>query len=264
MDRIVSNHSAQRTCRQVRGNRGAADPGFHDSVHPAIVFSDLPASVGHAPTCRSRAPLRAVQILEELLGPISGDRATSVAGALIKRFGSLGRVVSAPLEQLNEVCGEERTGPIIHAARAIVEAALREEVVGSPVDSMDPALGRYLRSRFGDFRNERMHAIFLDGQQLYIADENVSEGTHGDVVLHSRQLLARAFNLNAVRLIIAHNHPSDACSPSPADVEATRRLKELCSAVDLVLQDHLIITRSRCFSMKKGGYLSPGALINGL
>jgi DNA repair protein RadC len=164
-------------------------------------------------------------------------------------------VVSAPLEQLNEVCGEERTGPIIHAARAIVEAALREEVVGSSVDSMDPALGRYLRSRFGDFRNERMHAIFLDGQGRYIADENVSEGTHADVVLHSRRLLARAFDLNAVRLIIAHNHPSDACSPSTADIEATRRLKEICAAVDLVLEDHLILTRSRCFSMKKGGYL---------
>jgi DNA repair protein RadC len=163
---------------------------------------------------------------------------------------------------LNEVCGEERTGPIIHAARAIVEAALREEVVGSRIDSTDPALGRYLRSRFGDFRNERMHAIFMDGQQRYIADETVSEGTHGDVVLHSRRLLTRAFDLNAVRLIIAHNHPSDACSPSSGDVEATHRLKEICCAVDLVLEDHLIVTRSRCFSMKKGGYLSRGKFIN--
>ena len=256
MDRIISDHSTQRSYRQVRGERGAADAGFHNSVHPAVVFSDRPASLGHAPARASRAPLRSVQILEELLEPISGERATVVAGALIKRFGSLSRVVSAPLEQLNEVCGEQRTGPIIHAARAIVEAALREEVVGSCVDSMDPALGRYLRSRFGDFRNERMHAIFLDGQQRYIADENVSEGTHSDIVVHSRRLLTRAFDLNAVRLIIAHNHPSDACSPSPADVDATRRLQEICTAVDLVLEDHLIVTRSRCFSMKKGGYLS--------
>lgn len=174
---------------------------------------------------------------------------------MIKRFGSLSRVVSAPVEQLNEACGEQQTGSIIHAARVMIDAAFREEVVGSPVVSMDPALGRYLRSRLGSFRDERMHAIFLDGQQRYIADENVGEGTHGNVVLHSRRLLTRAFELSAVNLIIAHNHPSGDCSPSASDVVATQRLKELCTAVDLVLADHLIVTKNRCYSLKKGGYL---------
>lgn len=164
-------------------------------------------------------------------------------------------MVSAPVEQLNDVCGEQQTGPIIHAARIMIEAAFREQVVGSPVMSMDPALGRYLRSRLGDFRDERMHAIFLDGQRRYIADENVGEGTHGDVVLHSRRLLSRAFELSAVILIIAHNHPSGECSPSAADIVATRRLKELCAAVDLVLEDHLIITRTHLYSFKGGGDL---------
>lgn len=164
-------------------------------------------------------------------------------------------MVSAPVEQLNEVCGEQQTGPMIHAARVMIEAAFREEVVSSPVISSDPALGRYLRSRYGDFRDERMHAIFLDGGRRYIADENVGEGTHSDVVLHSRRLLSRAFELSAVGMIIAHNHPSGDCKPSPEDIEATRRLKQLCSTVDLVLEDHLIVTKARCFSMKKGGFL---------
>ena len=255
MDWLFSDHSAQRASRPVRGERGGADPALHDPVHPALVFSDRAAPLGHAPACTTRAPLRAVQILEELLEPITGERAGFLAGALIERFGSLSRVISAPVEQLNEVCGEQQTGPIIHAARVMIEAAFREQVVGSPVNSLDPALGRYLRSRFRDFRDERMHAIFLDGRRQYIADETVGEGTHEGVVLPSRRLLSRAFELSAVSMIIAHNHPSGHCSPSETDVVATRRLKELCAAVDLVLEDHIIITRSKCFSMKKGGYL---------
>ena len=153
------------------------------------------------------------------------------------------------------MCGDQQTGPIIHAARVMIEAALREDVVGSPVVSIDPTLGRYLRSCFGDFRDERMHAVFLDGQRRYIADENVGEGTHGDVVLHSRRLLTRAFELSAVSVIIAHNHPSGDCSPSTKDIVATRRLNEICAAVDLVLEDHLIFTKFRCHSMKKGGLI---------
>jgi len=184
-----------------------------------------------------------------------GERAPVVAGALIKRFGSLSRVISAPLSQLNEVCGEQQTGPIIHAARVMIETALREQVAGSQVHSSDPALGRYLRSRFGDFRDERMHAIFLDGQQRYIADENVGEGTRADVVLHSRRLLSRAFELSAVNLIIAHNHPSGDCAPSRADIVATQRLKQICTAVDLTLKDHLIFSKTKCFSMVMGGHL---------
>ena len=158
------------------------------------------------------------------------------------------------MEQLNQVCGEQQTGPIIHAARVMIEAAFREELVDSPVVSMDPALGKYLRSRFGDFREERMHAIFLDARKRYITDENVGEGTHDDVVLQSRRLLSRAFELSAVSVIIAHNHPSGDCRPSQADIDATRRLSDLCAAVDLVLDDHIICTKFRCFSLKKGGF----------
>lgn len=137
----------------------------------------------------------------------------------------------------------------------MIEAAFREEVVGSSVESQDPALGRYLRSVIGDFRAERMHAIFLDGRRRYIADENVGEGSHDDVVLYSRRLLERAFELNAVAVILAHNHPSGECAPSRTDLVATRRLKDILAAVDLALEDHLIVTKSRCFSMKKGALL---------
>lgn len=255
MDWLIPDHSAQRTSRPVHDGRGGAASPLHDYVHPALVFSGRAAPVGHAPACTARAPQRAVQILEELLAPITGERARSLAGALIKRFGSLSRVVSAPLEQLNEVCGEQQTGPIIHAARVMIEAAYREQVVGTQVDSSDPALGRYLRSQFGDFRQERMHAIFLDGQGRYIADENVGEGTHEAVTIHSRRLLSRAFELSAVNLIIAHNHPSGQCSPSQTDVLATQRLRQLCDAVDLVLGDHLIFSKYRCFSMMMRRYL---------
>ncbi len=173
-----------------------------------------------------------------------------VAGALIRRFGSLARVVSASVEQLNEVSGEERIGLFIHAARTMVEVAFREDLSSAPVTGLSRELGLYLRSLFGDCRNEQMHAIFLDGQRRYIGDEMVGEGRHTDVVLQGRRLLSRAFELNAVNMIVAHNHPSGDCRPSEQDVIATKRLRELCSAVDITLLDHIIVTKCSCYSMK--------------
>lgn len=134
----------------------------------------------------------------------------------------------------------------------MVEAAFREELSGAPVTGLSRELGRYLRSLFGDFRHEQMHAIFLDGRHRYIADEMVGEGRTGDISMSARRLLSRAFELNTVNLIIAHNHPSGACLPSDQDVSSTRRLKDLCAAVDLNLIDHIIVTKNSCYSMKSG------------
>jgi DNA repair protein RadC len=68
-----------------------------------------------------------------------------------------------------------------------------------------------------------------------------------------RPLVERALELGAAGFLLAHNHPSGRCRPSADDVSGTLRLAEVAEALELSLIDHLIVTRTRVFSMRLGG-----------
>ena len=47
--------------------------------------------------------------------------------------------------------------------------------------------------------------------------------------------------LNAVSIIVAHNHPGGTPNPSQEDIDATASLKKACEVIGLNLMDHFII-----------------------
>jgi len=189
----------------------------------------------------------------ELFAPFAGPDAEPLAARLIGRFGSLKRVLDASLPQLRAAAGgHEAAVDAIFAARRLVEAALGEELVGAPVDGADPAVHQYLRSRIGGASEERLHAIFADPAGGYLADEPVVIGSATRIEARVRPLVERALTLGAAGILLAHNHPSGRCRPSDEDIDGTRRLAQIAEALELTLIDHLIVTRTRVFSMRLG------------
>lgn len=194
--------------------------------------------------------------MAELLAPFAGADADELAERLIGSFGSLDRVLAAPLRQLREAAGgHEAAVGAISGARRLVEAALGEELVRARVDGADPALHRYLRALIGARETEVLHVIFCDPARGYLADESAAVGTASRIEARARPVIERALALGAAGFILAHNHPSGDCRPSADDVASTRRLAEIAAALELELVDHLIVTRRRVYSMRAGGCL---------
>lgn len=102
---------------------------------------------------------------------------------------------------------------------------------------------------------ERFHAIFVDGRRTYLGEAAMGQGGSASLSVRMRELFGRALGVGANGLIIAHNHPSGDCRPSPGDIAATKRLREIAGALDIELIDHFIITESAFYSMRAGGYL---------
>ena len=98
---------------------------------------------------------------------------------------------------------------------------------------------------------ERMVAIFCDAKGRILSQELVAEGDTGQLRLSLRQLFAKALRRDAVRMIIAHNHPSGCAQPSEADVISTRRLSEYSHSLGISLEDHLIIGHDSITSMRR-------------
>lgn len=126
---------------------------------------------------------------------------------------------------------------------------------GMPPPVADPQFLQYLHSRFAVAREERLHVVYCDAQERYLHDETLTIGSEHQLVLKARPLVYRALMIGAGGLILAHNHLSGKCHPSPQDIDATRRLRELGAALELELIDHLIFTRERFFSMAAAGML---------
>ncbi|WP_435418575.1 JAB domain-containing protein [Parerythrobacter aurantius] len=125
-----------------------------------------------------------------------------------------------------------------------------------PPPLADPAFLGYLHAKFEGAAEERLHIVYCDAAQRYLHDETFVIGSSRHLVLKARPLVHRALSIGAGSLIMAHNHLSGRCRPSPQDIHATHRLQELGAALELTLIDHLIFTRERFFSMAAAGLLA--------
>ena len=102
---------------------------------------------------------------------------------------------------------------------------------------------------------EEFHVLFPDKQNRILADEIMGRGTVDHTPVYTREVLKRALALNATALIIAHNHPSGDPTPSKADIEMTKKLRDQASGFKIALHDHLIVARGEVLSFKSKGLL---------
>jgi len=88
----------------------------------------------------------------------------------------------------------------------------------------------------------------------------VSMGTINECALTPREAYRSAVASLAHSLIVLHNHPSGNPSPSPADLDITRRMRDAGKTLGINLQDHIIVGDGKNgnlphYSFREAGYL---------
>lgn len=69
----------------------------------------------------------------------------------------------------------------------------------------------------------------------------VSRGWLDGTYVEPREVFQTALVTNAASIILAHNHPSGDPTPSPLDLEVTKRLIKTASLIGVPIVDHIII-----------------------
>lgn len=115
---------------------------------------------------------------------------------------------------------------------------------GVRIDPASPTLHDYLVLSMGSLPDEALRILFVDPRGHLIADEELQRGSLGHLAFHPRTVIRRALEHNAAGLILAHNHPGGDMQPSEADLETTRQFAALARSLDILLVDHLVVTRS--------------------
>jgi len=115
---------------------------------------------------------------------------------------------------------------------------------------------RLLVPLFASGEGEKLVTAHLDLEQRLIETVEGANGSHDEVELPIRAIIADALRLGSAAIIIAHNHPSGDPNPSREDIEATRELAATACSLGIQLHDHLIVGQGGdCRSMRALGLL---------
>jgi DNA repair protein RadC len=205
---------------------------------------------------RGAPALSDAELLALLLGSgIPGCSAVAMARSLLKDFGGLRELLGARLPRWRRKgIGEARYAAVQAAVELAKRHLLEEMRLGSPLTTPQ-ATYRYLHAQLRDRPYEVFCCIYLDNRHRLIAFEELFRGTIDCAQVHPREVLRQALLHNAASVIIAHNHPSGALEPSPADDFITRRLRDLLTLMDVRMVDHIIVGDGGCYSFAEHGLL---------
>jgi DNA repair protein RadC len=113
----------------------------------------------------------------------------------------------------------------------------------------------YLTAVLAREKIEQFRLLFLDNRNRLLADEAQARGTVNHTPVYPREVVKRALELNAVALILVHNHPSGDPTPSREDIAMTRAIAEAAATVSVAVHDHVIVGNGRWTSFRQEGLL---------
>lgn len=114
----------------------------------------------------------------------------------------------------------------------------------------------YYRDFYYLEEQEKFMAVFLTSNNTVITEKVIFTGTANQSVVHPRDIFKEAILNNAVKILCLHNHPSGNVNPSQADLEFTKKMKEIGNLLGIPLVDHVIIGREAYYSfLEKSGIL---------
>lgn len=197
------------------------------------------------------------EILEMILFSANPRKDTKpLAKSLLNNFGSLSKLVNAPLNKLLEYDGiTEANASMIKLFHEAASRVLKEEVKQQPILNSWIKLLDYLKLNMGNKSKEQFRVLFLNTKNRLIEDEVQQEGTINHTQAYPREIVKRALELSAASVILVHNHPSGDPTPSRADIELTEQIIDAASTLGVNVHDHIIIAAAEHFSFKSNGLI---------
>ncbi|MBP5342630.1 DNA repair protein RadC [bacterium] len=108
----------------------------------------------------------------------------------------------------------------------------------------------YLKDDFINENTEKIIIIYLNASLKIISKQTINSTSINSVYFDIKDILKRAIKLNAVYIIISHNHPSGDINPSLEDIKTVKRLENKLNEFQISLYDSLIFTDEYYYSMK--------------
>lgn len=191
------------------------------------------------------------ELLALILGTgLPGRNATALAQHIIYSMGGIVALSQAGPRELLGIPGiglarAARISAAFQLGRRAMEASMAEaDHVGDPVE-----LYERLRLRMSGLTQEVFVVVALGTRGVILEELEVARGCLTGVDVHPREVFRPLIRLAAAAAVVAHNHPSGDCDPSPEDVAITYRLRDAGEVIGIPILDHIVIGAAGYTSM---------------
>jgi DNA repair protein RadC len=184
----------------------------------------------------------------------AGASAVDLARTWIDTAGGLANLLAMPFAEANKLSGMgparfcELQGALELGRRYLASKLTRGVVLDSP-----EIVAQWLQLRLKAETVEVFFALSFDSQNQLLACDELARGSASFVPISVRQVADIAIRRGAKNMIVAHNHPSGARTPSQADIEGTRAIFSALALLEIALLDHFIIAEGAPVSLKALG-----------
>lgn len=185
-----------------------------------------------------------------------GKTAVDVARELLNESGSIKQLYQQPAPALIKKsgigiakCASLKAGLEL-GRRAQVEQIKNGEVLNNSRKTQ-----RFLADRLRNYSHEVFACLFMDTKLRFLDFEEFFHGTIDETSIYPRIIIKHALDINAAKIILAHNHPSGHAQPSSADQDITLLLRQALSYIDVELVDHIIVGNPDNFSFVEMGLI---------
>jgi DNA repair protein RadC len=206
------------------------------------------------------AQLSTAELLAILLGTGQGAGKLSAIGLGQLILKTVGQNLSDPLEALQNASIQqlmEISGIGVAKATTIlaaIELGKRTFYARPPerVQITDPSIAvAALSAELMWQPQERLAVLMLDSKNRIMSQKVITIGTATETLAHPRDIFREVLKSGAVKLIVAHNHPSGNPEPSPEDILLTEQLLQGADFLNIPLLDHLVLGNGNFKSIRE-------------
>jgi DNA repair protein RadC len=192
---------------------------------------------------RGAAALSAAELIAILVRTgLRGTNALDIGKQLVQKFGSLGAIARASVDELQCIRGIGRDKAVTLVAAFTLGSKIAEELQReSPILDNPEAVAGLLREQNRVKDVETFQIMLVNTRRRLIRVEQVSQGTLDTILVHPREVFKSAIAARAAAIVLVHNHPSGDPTPSEADIKVTRDLIRAGQLLKIEVLDHVIL-----------------------
>ena len=171
-----------------------------------------------------------------------------LAHRLIDRFGSLGGVLDADINELRSVEGiGEKSAFLIKLTAATTGRYIQNEnEIKNAFTDIDE-VGRHLVGVFAGESCEKLYLIILDKKGRETDRVHIASGSMERLEFSAKQIIDIAIRSGSSNVILAHNHPGGYARPSKNDTDMTYRVRDTLSKVGIKLIEHFVVSGNQYY-----------------
>ena len=179
-----------------------------------------------------------------------------LAKSLLIQFGSLGGVLTANTDDLIQVNGIKETSAILlKLTGAVNQAILKKDLISKKSLATWEEIENYCYALLGRQTKEYVYLVMLDSDCCLIDAIQMQKGTVNQTPFYIREVIETLLKYHAVSFILVHNHPHGNPKPSVADIKMTQELQETTEKMNIIMQDHFIVSPSGMNSFQMMGLM---------